>query len=135
MKVMGESKVDRKGLVGHMSDAQTLAVIDQYNAAFEKHDPSLLERILAEDCVLENSGPAPDGSRHEGRAACLEWWSGIAANTEANFDIEEVWTAGERAVIHWRLRWGPSESESVRGVNLMKVRDGLIVEGKGYVKS
>ena len=51
-----------------------------------------------------------------------------------NFETEEIWTAGDRAVIRWRLRWGPTEAESVRGVNLMKVRDGLIVEGMGYVK-
>jgi hypothetical protein len=94
----------------------------------------LLEGLLAEDCVLENSGPAPDGSRHVGRAACQEFWSGIAANTDANFETEEIWTPGDRAVIRWRLRWGPTEAESVRGVNLMKVRDGLIVEGMGYVK-
>ena len=53
---------------------------------------------------------------------------------DANFETEEIWTAGDRAVIRWRLRWGPTEAESVRGVNLMKVRDGLIVEGMGYVK-
>jgi hypothetical protein len=32
------------------------------------------------------------------------------------------------------LRWGPTEAESVRGLNLMKVRDGLIVDGMGHVK-
>jgi ketosteroid isomerase-like protein len=117
-----------------MSDSTTLQIMNQFNAAFQKHDPSLLEGLLAEDCVLENSGPAPDGSRHVGRAACLEFWSGIAANTDANFEPEEVWAAGDRAIIRWRLRWGPGESDSVRGVNLMRLRDGLIVEGMGYVK-
>ena len=41
---------------------------------------------------------------------------------------------GERATIRWRLRWGEDESNSVRGVNLMRVRDGQIVEALGYVK-
>jgi ketosteroid isomerase-like protein len=117
-----------------MTDEKTRQIVTQFDAAFRTHDPSLLEGLLAEDCVLENSGPAPDGSRHVGRAACQEFWSGIAANTDANFETEEIWTAGDRAVIRWRLRWGPTEAESVRGVNLMKVRDGLIVEGMGYVK-
>jgi ketosteroid isomerase-like protein len=117
-----------------MSDKTTLQVINQFNDAFQKHDPSLLKGLLAEDCVLENSGPAPEGSRHVGGTACQEFWSGIAANTEADFELEEVWTAGDRAVIRWRLRWGPGESDQVRGVNLMKLRDGLIVEGMGYVK-
>jgi hypothetical protein len=37
-------------------------------------------------------------------------------------------------VIRWRFRWGDDNASSVRGVNLMRVRDGLIVEGRGYVK-
>ena len=90
--------------------------------------------MIAEDCVLENSGPAPDGSRHVGRAACLEFWSGIANSTGASFEPEEVWAAGDRGIIRWRLRWGTGPEDSVRGVNIMRVRDGLIVEGMGYVK-
>jgi hypothetical protein len=62
-----------------MTDEKTLQIINQFDAAFQTHDPSLLEGLLAEDCVLENSGPAPDGSRHVGRAACQDFWSGIAA--------------------------------------------------------
>jgi hypothetical protein len=50
------------------------------------------------------------------------------------FDLEDVVVTGERATIRWRLRWGESESDSVRGVNLMHVRDGQIVEALGYVK-
>jgi hypothetical protein len=36
--------------------------------AFSMHDPSLLEGLLAEDCILENTGPAPDGARYDDRA-------------------------------------------------------------------
>ena len=42
-------------------------VIAQFNAAFQRHDPSLLEALVAEACVIENT----DGTRHTGRAACL----------------------------------------------------------------
>jgi hypothetical protein len=41
---------------------------------------------------------------------------------------------GERAIIRWRLWWGQGEHNSVRGVNLMRLQNGLIVEGLGYVK-
>ena len=53
----------------------------------------------------------------------------------AHFDLEEVCVAGDRAIIRWRYWWGEGESNSVRGVNLMRVRDGLIVEAMGYVKA
>jgi hypothetical protein len=110
-----------------MTEDTTVAVMNQFGDAFRKHDPSLLDDLLAEDCVLENSGPAPHGSRHVGRAECLEFWSGIARNEQMNFETEDMWTAGERAVRRWTLRWGPGENDYVRGVNIMRVRDGLIV--------
>lgn len=40
---------------------------------------------------------------------------------------------GDSAVIRWRFNFG--DGGSVRGVNLMRVRDGLIVEALGYAKS
>lgn len=41
---------------------------------------------------------------------------------------------GDRGEIRWRLVWGSVAENSVRGVNLMRVRDGKIVEARGYVK-
>ena len=40
----------------------------------------------------------------------------------------------DRAIILWRYRRGPGDASSVRGVNLMRVRGGRIVEALGYVK-
>ena len=114
---------------------ETSEVIQQFNDAFQRHDPALLVGLIAEDCVLENTQPAPNGSRHVGREACLALWQGIATTPGTHFDLEEVFIAGERAIIRWRLWWGEGESNSVRGVNLMRVREGLIVEGMGYVKA
>jgi hypothetical protein len=67
-----------------------------------------------------------------GREACIQLWQGLAVEPGTRFDLEEVFVAGDRATIRWRYWWG--ESNSVRGVNLMRVRDGLIVEAMGYVK-
>jgi hypothetical protein len=58
----------------------------------------------------------------------------LATAPGAEFDLEEVFVAGDRAVIRWRYRWGQDESQSVRGVNVMRVRDGVIVEALGYSK-
>jgi ketosteroid isomerase-like protein len=114
--------------------SQTSEVIRRFNEAFQRHDPAGLAELIAEDCVIENSNPAPNGSRHVGREACFELWSRIATNLETQFDLEDVVITGDRATIRWRLRWGADESQSVRGVNLMRVRSGQIVEAFGYVK-
>ena len=112
----------------------TSEVIRRFNDAFQQHDPTLLSELIAADCIIENSTPAPNGSRHVGQEACLELWSRLATSSGTHFDLEEVFVAGERAVIRWRLRWGEGQSNSVRGVNVMRVRDGLIVEALGYSK-
>ncbi|MFZ5890852.1 MAG: nuclear transport factor 2 family protein [Myxococcota bacterium] len=112
----------------------TSEVIRRFNDAFQRHDPTLLSALIAEDCIIENSTPAPNGSRHVGRRACLELWSRLATLPGSHFELEEVFVAHERAVIRWQFRWGEGESNSVRGVNVMRVRNGLIVEALGYSK-
>jgi hypothetical protein len=112
----------------------TAEIMRRFNEAFLTHDPGLLPPLVAEDCVIENTAPAPNGQRVVGRAACLELWQGIAANRAAHFELEEVHAAEDRAIIRWRYRWGEGDENSVRGVNLMRVRGGLIVEAMGYVK-
>ena len=114
--------------------ATTADIMRCFNDAFLRHDPAALSPLIAEDCVVENTTPAPNGARQVGRDACLALWQGLASETGSRFDLEEVVVAGDRATIRWRYRWGEAEGDSVRGVNLMRVRDGLIVEAMGYVK-
>jgi SnoaL-like domain len=114
--------------------ATTGEVMRRFNDVFQLHDPSALHEFVAENCVIENTQPAPNGSRHVGRDACIALWTGIATAPGTHFDLENVIVTGERAIILWRFCWGEGEANSVRGVNLMQVRDGLIVEAKGYVK-
>lgn len=117
-----------------MSKIETSEVIRRFNDAFQRHDGSVFADLVAEDCIIENTQPAPDGSRHVGREACVELWRQIATAPEIRFDLEDVSVIDDRAIIRWRLRRGAGDQDSVRGVNLMRVRDGLIVEALGYVK-
>jgi hypothetical protein len=117
-----------------MSDQRTTQVLQRFNQAFLSHDPTLIEELLAEDCVLETSGSAPNGERYAGRDACLEFWSKMVADEQLKFEPEDIWVANERGVIRWRMHWGGADGQSVRGVNLMRLRAGLIVEALSYVK-
>jgi ketosteroid isomerase-like protein len=115
--------------------SQTLQILQRFNQAFLQHDASLLEDLIAEDCVMESVEPAPDGTRVVGRAANLRFWQNLANNRDGAFAVEDVVVFGERANIRWRYSFGPGLSASVRGVTLMRLRDGLIVEALGYAKS
>ena len=99
-----------------------------------RHDPAALQDLVADDCTIENTQLAPDGSRHEGKAACVALWTQIATMPGAHFEPESIIARGDRGEVRWRLVWGPDHASSLRGVNLMRVRDGRIVEAQGYVK-
>ncbi|MGI5282567.1 nuclear transport factor 2 family protein [Nonomuraea polychroma] len=113
----------------------TADVIDRFNRAFVEHDPAALASLIGDDCVMEAIQPAPDGARYQGREACLTFWRALAEDRTTQFEPEEVMVAGDRATIRWRYRYGEGPADSVRGVNLMRVRDGLIVEALGYSKT
>jgi|SRR5215510_6348510 len=112
----------------------TREIMERFNNAFQKHRPEDLDDLIGEGCVLENTAPAPDGARYEGRGACLTFWKGLASSANLVFKVEQIFAMGDRGLIFWQLRWSEREADRVRGVNIMRVRDGKIVEGLGYVK-
>ena len=116
-----------------MSEMQTSEVIRRFNQAFLERNPAGLNDLVAPDCVMKLIQPAPDGTRYEGYEACLSFWQALASDPVAWFEPEDVVVAGDRATIRWRYNFG--DGRSVRGVNLMQVRDGRIVEALGYAKS
>ncbi|HEX2039497.1 MAG TPA: nuclear transport factor 2 family protein [Acidimicrobiales bacterium] len=110
----------------------TRAVIDRFNDTFNERDVDAIMALMTDDVVFESTGPAPDGERHEGAAAVRAAWEALfAASPDARFDAEDVFTAGDRATVRWRYDWGDGH---VRGVDVMRVRDGKVCEKLSYVK-
>jgi ketosteroid isomerase-like protein len=115
--------------------SRTAEVIDRFNRAFVQHDASLLENLIAEDCVMESVESAPEGTRVVGRVANLKLWRNLANDKDGAFEVEDVVVFGDRANIRWRYRSGPGLSQAVRGVTLIRLRDGLIAEAFAYAKT
>jgi ketosteroid isomerase-like protein len=117
-------------------DDETRATIDSFNEAFNWHDADALAALLTEDTVFEDTSPAPDGRRIEGKAAVVEFWRGwFARNADARFEAEEVIVSGNRAVVRWvyhKLRNG--QPWRLRGVDIFTVRDGKVAAKLAYVK-
>ena len=84
---------------------------------------------------MESIQPAPDGTRYEGYDASFSWWKALIDDTTSHFEVEDVHTGDEWALIRWRYVSGPGPDHSVRGVNVMRVVDGKIVEAAGYSKT
>src|ERR1700687_5853148 len=67
-----------------LQDRATRRIIDSFNEAFNRHDADGLAALLTDDTVFEDTSPAPDGRRIEGKAAVLEFWRGwFARNPDA----------------------------------------------------
>jgi ketosteroid isomerase-like protein len=116
-------------------EAATLAAVDRFNEAFNRHDVDAVMDAMTDDCVFESTSP-PAGERHVGQAAVRAAWEGFfAASPTARFDGEEVIVTGDRCTVRWIYTWNDGASEGrVHGVDVIRVRDGKVAEKFAYVK-
>jgi ketosteroid isomerase-like protein len=117
--------------------AQTFSTIDRFNEAFNRHDVPAIMALMTDDCVFENTSPAPDGERYEGQAAIRGFWEQLfASSPQAHFATENMFAAGDRCTVRWRYTWRDSTDQEghVRGVDVSRVRDGKVAEKLSYVK-
>ena len=113
-----------------MSD-ETRAAIERFHDALNGHDIDSLSRLVHEECVFETTD-TPNGTRHVCRAAVLRACQDFFEQSPgARFEIEEIVTVDDRAFVRWRYDWGDGH---VRGVDVMRVREGKVVETFAYVK-
>ena len=114
----------------------TRTIIERFNEAFNGHDADALSALLTDDTVFEDTSPAPDGRRIEGKAAVVDFWRGwFAHNPDAQFEAEEMIVSGNRAVVRWvyrKMRNG--QPWHLRGVDVFTVRDGKVAAKLAYVK-
>lgn len=118
-------------------DWRTLAAVQAFGRAFDARDADAVMACMTEDCVFENTTPAPDGERLSGAAAVGDFWRRFFASTpSARFRTEETFVAGDRAVIRWTYMWdeGAENRGHVRGVDVLRVRAGRVAEKLAYVK-
>src|SRR5262245_64655206 len=100
-----------------MSD-EIRAAIQRFHDALNSHDIDALSAAITDDCVFEDTTP-PDGSRHVGRDAMLDACRRfLAESPAAHFDMEEVVTMGDRAMVRWRYAWADGH---VRGVDVVQI--------------
>jgi hypothetical protein len=103
-----------------------------------RHTPRFSTGRPAGCCVSRSSLPSrivEGGTRYQGYDASFSSWKALIDDTTSHFEVEEVHTGGEWALIRWRYVWGSGPDDSVRGVNVMRVVDGKIVEAAGYSKT
>jgi ketosteroid isomerase-like protein len=108
-----------------------MEVVTTFGAAWERHDLDAAMELVTDDCVFDNTSPAPDGTRYVGRAAVRGAWSEIFDDSSSRFEAEETFSAGDRVIQLWRYTWADGH---VRGVDVFRVRGGKVSEKFSYVK-
>ncbi|WP_151081564.1 TIGR03086 family metal-binding protein [Nocardioides cynanchi] len=115
----------------------THAALARFSAAFGRGDVDEIMGLMTQDCIFESTGPAPDGEKHEGAAEVRVMWEELFNDAHRpSFTEEESFVSGDRAVLRWLLQWTEDDGSPghVRGVDVMRLRDGLVYEKLSYVK-
>ena len=126
-----------EGAIAGPETAATLAATRRFLDAFARHDVDGVMAAMSEDCVFENTWPPPDGERHVGQAAVRRFWERFFRETpSAAFETEEMFAGGARCVVRWLYRWRNADGSAghVRGVDILRVQAGKVVEKLSYVK-
>jgi len=115
--------------------ADALAVVAAFDQVFAAGDVDAVMALMTDDCLFDNTNPAPDGRLYRGQADVRAFWEDFfASTTSPRFETEEIFAVGDRVVARWRFSWGGAPGGYVRGVDLFRVRDGKVAEKRSYVK-
>lgn len=112
-------------------------VVIEFNEAFNRHDVEGMMRLMGDDCVFENTSPAPDGTVYSGREAVTQFWQDFFRESpQAHIEIEDIFGYGIRCVMRWKYSWVDVTGDKghVRGVDIFQLKDGLISQKLSYVK-
>src|SRR5581483_8208881 len=111
-----------RGEIMTEQEAATIAAVERFNEAFNRHDVDAIMAAMTDDCVFESTSP-PDGRRFEGQAAVRAAWEGFfRSSPDAAFETEELFAAGDRCVVRWRYAWVDPQGQAghIRGVDLFR---------------
>ena len=114
-----------------------IRLVLEFNEAFNRHDVAGMMQRMSDDCVFENTDPAPDGAEYSGKEAVTQYWQDFFRESpDAHIEIEEIFSSGFRCIMRWRYEWVDAAGKKghVRGVDMFKLKDGLICEKLSYVK-
>lgn len=114
-----------------------MRLVLEFNEAFNRHDVAGMMSLMSEDCVFENTDPAPDGTTYSGKEAVTKFWQDFFRESpHAHIDIEEIFSAGNHCIMRWKYSWVDSAGQSghVRGVDIFREKEGFLSEKFSYVK-
>lgn len=119
-------------------DRAVLKMLDDFAAAWNRHDVDGLMACMSDDCVFEAAaGPDVAGARHVGRDAVRKAYAAVfEAYKDGRWNNPRHFVAGARAVSEWTFTGTTSAGAKVEvnGCDIFTLRDAKIVVKNSYRK-
>ena len=76
-----------------------IRVVLEFNEAFNRHDVAGMMQLMSDDCIFENSDPAPDGAVYSGKEVVTQFWQDFFRESpHAHIEIEEIFPQSKASV-------------------------------------
>jgi hypothetical protein len=108
-----------------------------FTEAFNQHDIPAMMQLISDECLFEDTSPAPDGTTYNGKTAITSYYQNFFLRfPQAHLKVEELLGYGIRSIIRWRVDWVDiaGHPAHLRGLDLLRVQNGLICEKLSYIK-
>jgi ketosteroid isomerase-like protein len=120
------------------SDATTLKLLDDFAAAWNRHDVDGLMACMTPDCVFEAAaGPDVTGARHVGTDQVRRAYAAVFATyADARWNHPRHFIAGDRAVSEWTFTGTTKDGTrvEVNGCDIFTLSGGRIALKNSYRK-
>ena len=124
-----------------MTDAEKIALLDEFAAAFNAHDADALMTYMVddEDCVFyAAAGGAPQGNAAEGREAVKAAYAAVWQKyPDAKWNNPTHFVSGERGVTQWLFTGASAdgkEKSHVHGCDIFEFKNNKIKVKDSYRK-
>ena len=119
-------------------EAAVLKMLDEFAAAWNRHDVDGLMACMADDCVFEAAaGPEVAGTRHVGRDAVRRSYAAVfEAYRDGRWNNPRHFVAGTRAVSEWTFTGTTKDGArvEVNGCDVFTLKGTKIVLKNSYRK-
>jgi steroid delta-isomerase-like uncharacterized protein len=121
------------------SDAESVALLERFAEAWNRHDLDALMSMMMDDCVFDASaGPEVNGHRHQGQQAVRAAFAAVYEMfPDAHWAAARHFIAGNRGVSEWTFTGTRRDGTRVEvtGCDLFTLRDGKIAVKNSYRKN
>lgn len=117
----------------------TVATLEAFSEAWNRHDIDAIMSFMSEDCVFETpAGPEAHGSRHVGREAVRRAFAAVwEALPDARWSQGRYLVQGNTGLSQWRFTGTNADGSrvDVDGVDVFTLKDGKIQVKNAFRKA